>query len=475
MEQVPNLFKLYHDFTKRSEPPPNFHAWSAIGMISALLGKKCYIPQGHFTVFPNLYIVLVGDAGTRKTTAMDIAGNLLRLTSVPMAPDSATRESLIDDMAKNVVHTKVGNRPIDYWQSTAFVSELHEFLGGQHINRQMVMFLTAIWDRPVYKERTRKGGEVVIKNPYFTLLGCCTPGWMSENLKQNLISDGFARRTIFCLENEIANSVAWPKLLDEVQLLPLLKAQIQRINKMGGEFQLSKEALQLYIDTYPTFREEAKNHSEKIGSYFSSKHVLALKICMCLSAALRNDYVVDTEILKLSFKFLSETEKTLDKVFSNIGRNELKAILNNVVDIIQASPKGLTKEEIYAAGIYDNANLQEFDEVLNVLMESGIAEAKCETFAGKPVFRLLKSVKPAKALNLLELAGRTVVSASETSSDPTPVGQEYRLDPIAEQLAVRQTVAEAAHGRGILFQGKMSKLLGKAETPSESEEDMSDV
>ena len=73
-----DIFALYQDFTKRTEPPPNYHAWSLIGAISALLGKKCYIPQGHFTVFPNLYIVLVGQAAMRKSTALNIAKNFVR-------------------------------------------------------------------------------------------------------------------------------------------------------------------------------------------------------------------------------------------------------------------------------------------------------------------------------------------------------------------------------------------------------------
>ena len=468
MEETPNLFKLYHSFTKRSEPPANFHAWSVIAMISAALGKKCFIPQGHFTVFPNLYIVLVGDAGSRKTTAMDTAGNLLSLINIPRAPDSATRESLIDDMAANKVSAKVGGKEVVYSQATAFVSELHEFLGGKHINHQMVMFLTAIWDRIEYKERTRKGGVVSITNPYFTLLGCCTPNWMNSNLKQNVISDGFARRTIFVLENEIENAVAWPELHEEeAKLLPILKHQIERIHKLGGKFYLTDEAREMYIKVYPTFRLKGEKFSDKVKTYFSSKHVLLLKICMCMSAAMRNDRIVDTSILRLAMSFLDESEKSLEQVFGDVGRNELKAFLTRVFNYITA--KGTCfMQDILNSGIYDDINKMELEEVVKVLEEQGRISWKSESFSGPPICRPVQSAKPDKARNLLELAGRTVPSASEKTSDLQVSGEEYRLDPVTEQLLAQKTLREVVRNNGVLYRGKMSVLLQKPDSPADS-------
>jgi hypothetical protein len=198
---VPNFFELYARYTDRTEPPPNFHAWSAVGAISALLGKKCQIPQGHWTIFPNLYIVLVGSPGTRKSTAMNIAKKLVRLVSeIPIAAESTSREALIDFMATSRVMCTSNGADISYWQASSFGTELEQFLGGKHINQAMVGFLTAIWDESIFVEQTRKGGTVTINNPYFTMLGCCTPGWVTEKLKNDVITDGFSRRVIFALE-----------------------------------------------------------------------------------------------------------------------------------------------------------------------------------------------------------------------------------------------------------------------------------
>jgi hypothetical protein len=457
-----NFFKLYNDFVYHSEPPPNFHAWSAIAAIGALLGKKCFIPQGHFTVFPNLYIVLVGDAGSRKTTAMDVAANLVRLADkVPLAPDSATRESLIDDMATNKVEATVDGRDFSYWQSAAFVSELHEFLGGKHINHQMVMFLTAIWDRPEYKERTRKGGEVRIRNPFFSLLGCCTPTWMTENLKQNVISDGFARRTIFVLEHDVARLIPRPKLRPEEQnLLVDLETEVKRIFALNGLFSFTTEAGILFDESYPTFREQGKKYSDKVKTYFSSKHILVLKIAMCISAATRDDKVVDSVVLQMALDFLTESEKALDFVFAGIGRNELKPYADRLYDhIAKAGSEGLNLSGVMKYA-YDDTNAAEIEQMLTVLISQGRLKT-LDPVAGDVGLRYaaLKVRKLEPGRNLLEAASHIKPSLTEKIEALESDAGARQVAPMLERLATRQPPREVAQRKGILFQGNLRELL----------------
>lgn len=463
MEQHPNFFRLYHDYTKLSEPPPNFHAWSAIAVISALLGKKCFMPQGLFTVFPNLYVILVGDPGTRKSTAMNVAKRLTKLVErVPIAPESSTREALIDDMAKNKVTWEMDGKDISYWQSSAFVGELEQFFGGKHINSQMVGFLTAIWDEPEFKERTRKGGEVKIRNPYFSLLGCCTPGWMNDKLKNDVISDGFSRRGIFVLEKNLNCSNPDPVITPEEEAaLVLLEKEVQRIFLVAGRFSYTTEARFLWIAEYNKIREEAKHYSTKVQHYFSSKHILAQKIAMCLSAATRNDRIIDSIVLRAAFEFLGETEKTLDEVFSGVGRNELKAQADKVYQhIAKTEETGLTKGQLLGM-CYGDVNTQELDEILNALTGQNLVKLTSQSAAEAPRYRVGKVTKQAQARNLLELGGRIVPTSERPTSQHLVSAVKHLVDPTTERLLIRQQQQEALQLRGKLFQGKMRELLGQ--------------
>ncbi len=465
-----NFFAFYDDYVKSTEPPPNFHAWSAMGAISALLGKKCFIPQGHFTVFPNLYIVLVGDPGTRKSTAMNIAKRLVRLVpQVPIAPESSSREAMIDSMADSKVVATMNNKDVSYWQNSAFATEMQEFLGGKHINQAMVGFLTAIWDEPIFKERTRKGGEVIIHNPYFSLLGCCTPEWMNTKLKQDVITDGFSRRTIFALESELNTLNPWPESTPEqIENLAKLEIEVNRIFDITGLFTLTKEAREYYDYRYIHTREESKNFSPKVQNYFSSKHILALKLGMCLSAGIDSRRVISSEVIKLAFKFLEQSERSLDAVFSGVGRNELKAHADRIyARIADAGSKGITQRELLATS-YDDVNMIEFNEILEILQKQGRVHVSTgATSQDALTLKATALAKPAPAVPLLKLARRLTSSSEQTLGDSSAFSIARHLDPITERLLTHQKERKDQTASGLLLKGKPRPASESAPQSSE--------
>ena len=455
-----NFFSYYYEFTKTSEPPANFHAWTAIGVISALLGKKCFIPQGRFTVFPNLYIVLVGEPATRKSTAMDIGKKILRtIEQVKLAPESSTREALIDRMAANKVECTLFGKDISYWQASAFISEFEQFLGGKHVNQSMVGFLTDIWDIPLFEEHTRKGGTITIHNPFFSLVGCCTPSWMNTKLQSDVISDGFSRRTIFVLDKEKNCRNPWPVTSEfEETMRKALHTDVKRMFLLSGRFDFTKEARKYYDERYYQQDEEASKHSEKVRHYFSSKHILVLKISMCLSAAFRNDRIVDSTLLKLAFTFLDENEKRLDAVFSGVGRNELKPYLDLLVKTIEERRK-MTESTILELFLGDLGK----HEILGIIDEATtLGRIKLVGGVGSEVtYVALKAPEPVVVKNLLELASHTSPSLEETPQGSPPSTLVPALDPATEQLLATQKQRRDDSQTGVL-------LRGKPHTPSES-------
>ena len=454
---MPNFFQLYHEYTKKTEPPPNYHAWSAISAISALLGKKCQIPQGHFTVFPQLYIILVGSAGMRKSSAMNIAKNILRLVeTVPIAADSGSREGLIDDMAGNRVEYSYGGKNMAYWQSAAFVTEMKEFLGASHLNDRIVSFLTTIWDENIFKERTRKGGTVIINNPYFSILGCCTPGWMNENLKEDVITDGFSRRTIFVLEDTLNCLNSWPESTpSDFETLAKLVLEAKRINKIQGTFELSQPARQIYDQQYYKMREQAEQHGEKVQSYFTSKHILALKLAMCLSAGLNDSLLVTEDVMKTVFIFLEQSERALDTVFAGVGRNELKSLVEKGLQRIRATGRaGMTKAEFLRV-CYDDMKKIEVDEAWEVLMSTGAVQpVELKTAQDVPRVRAVVSNPLTPAVNLLELVSRLSWRPEQKMAATSAFSAASPLAPETERLLANEEERKVRLQKGVLLSGK---------------------
>ena len=65
-----NLLADYLEFQSGNEVNENYHIWSAISALSALVSRRIWVNQGYFKIFGNLYVVLLGPPGNGKTTAM---------------------------------------------------------------------------------------------------------------------------------------------------------------------------------------------------------------------------------------------------------------------------------------------------------------------------------------------------------------------------------------------------------------------
>ena len=91
----PDFFDQYLDYTKDTEACSIYHRWCSIISISALLARNVYLKFGHFTVYPNIYGMLIGEPGARKTTAIKIAKELLRQTGYhTFAPNKTSKEKI---------------------------------------------------------------------------------------------------------------------------------------------------------------------------------------------------------------------------------------------------------------------------------------------------------------------------------------------------------------------------------------------
>ena len=93
------LFDLYFEYVKDTESPKIFHRWSLIASVGALLGRQYYMPFGTTRIFPNQYIMLIGNPGTRKSSAIKTAKKILAHTGYDtFAAEKTTKEKFLLDL-----------------------------------------------------------------------------------------------------------------------------------------------------------------------------------------------------------------------------------------------------------------------------------------------------------------------------------------------------------------------------------------
>lgn len=369
-----NFFQLYDKLTDKTEPAKIYHLWGAISVIANIAGKKIWLPMGHFNIYPNLYLLFVGVAGNRKTTALDFSEKYFALSGVSSVADtSTTSEAVIETMAstKARIEFQYNKRMYSYQQYSPYCSEFNTFLGGKHINEGLVKFLTDIYDKErKYTYKTKNKGEYGIENPFFSFAGACTIGWFLDNLKGGLISSGFARRIIF-INSDHYFPIAIPELPEDYpMLIEELALEMKRVQALSGPMTLAPGTIELYKSLYPKWMEQANSAIPALQPYFSTKHVQVFKAAMACSLGLGNSLVIEPETYKLVVRMFDELEVYYPSLFAASGDNLLMKYTAQIISEIQKYPQGVKASTILGK-FWGDVDTQSLNEIVEVLRKTG--------------------------------------------------------------------------------------------------------
>ncbi len=94
-----DVYKTYFSFIRDTEPPLHYHRWCLLSSIGALLARQVYINHGHFKIYPNLYVTLLGEPASRKSTAIKLVKKLIRDSGYEtFAADKTSKEKFLLDL-----------------------------------------------------------------------------------------------------------------------------------------------------------------------------------------------------------------------------------------------------------------------------------------------------------------------------------------------------------------------------------------
>lgn len=299
--------------------------------------------QGIFLHYPNIYVVLVGSPGAKKSTAMNVAKKLIReIKDIPLAATAITKEALVRYMSEEDSPCKKSYKNVDgvieeYTPMSIFATELTHFMSVNPIG--MIDFLTTIYDEPVYEVKTKHAGNDLIEGPYITLLGCMTPDITSNFIKMNIITGGFARRSIFVWADSKQNELfPFPTVTHEQgQAWKACIEWAQKVKKVNGKFMWSKEARDWYEAWYinhkrnilPTIKDPM------VAGYYESKHVQLIKVTMLVALSESLELTLEKNYFTAALGFLDEAEQNLNRVFEGTGRNELAKVASKLIETIE--------------------------------------------------------------------------------------------------------------------------------------------
>lgn len=335
----PNFLRDYREFTSGNECHPTYHLFSSLIGLSSIISRRVWLDMDYFTIYPNLYVVLVGPPGNRKSSAMATTKYLLReLQKIPFSGECISKEKLVMDM---VEQERVIEGLPDTFQSkriyspmTICVTELSEFLSISAAG--MIGFLTDVYDQDFYEHKTKNKGSAVVTGPFLNLLACTTPEWITTYLRSDIISGGFSRRTLFVYETEKSARIPFPTVTPAMRAAwGRVLAHAHKLLDIRGPFIWHKEAKDFYIDWYTKL--EVPKEETTIG-YFETKHIQMLKVAMLIALSEGTELVLHKRHILGALDLLGLIEKNLGRVFQSMGRNLLNATATKVLDILRSSP-----------------------------------------------------------------------------------------------------------------------------------------
>lgn len=381
-----SFIRDYQIYSSGNEAHPNYHFFSSLVALASICAPRVWLDFGYFKIYPNLYVVLLGTAGNRKTTAKDICEDLLRdIGDVPISAEKTTKEKLVNDIAaeqRQFLALPPGLEFAEkYAPMTLMPTELSNFLGADE--KGMIDVLTTMYDRRFrqFDNRTKNRGSDVIYGPCVNILTCTTPSWITQYLKADIISGGFSRRIIFVYERGKGKPVPFPIVTEEqlaarkrmVEYAQLLKTSV-------GPFHWA-ETQKIYEQWYCT---QPRNNDDLLSGYYETKAQQILRIAMLVSLAENPNRVMLPRHWEMAVSFLDMIEENLAAVYSGLGRNVLSSVSQRVIDLMKMSPlmnirqmDGTTvevpslPEKDLRTALWRYANGREMDEILNHLLNSG--------------------------------------------------------------------------------------------------------
>lgn len=370
--------ECYVKLMQETEPAKIFDKWVGYSVVASALRRKVSLQLGRLIYFPNIYVVLVAEPGVaRKTQAIKYGVNFLNtIPDIRLSADSSTKEAMTDDMeGSGLDELMVDGTTLRHSSLNIISKEFESFLGQKKENTRMLTALTDLFDCPDdWSSRTRHGTSNKIINPWVNLLAATTPDSLASSLPSSAVGGGLTSRIMFIWADKKKKSVAIPSMTEEeVKLKERLEKDLYRISRMSGNFNMTAECIKKWTAWYDLFDEDESGNrickDKSFSGWYSRKPTYIIKIAMLRSAAESSSLIIEWRHVEEAIEAIREVEYSMGNAFKAIGKSEISAEVDNVLQIIREAKR--ISEKILMTRIWRDIDAQKFHNVIETLIKTG--------------------------------------------------------------------------------------------------------
>lgn len=378
-----NLFDLYFRYVQDTEPPTIFYRWALVAGIGAFLGRRFWLDMGRFRIFPNHYVMLIGDPGTRKNTVIRSVKELL--TNAGFTKFSATktrkekflldleegfselegaREKETSLLFKNLFGGEGGDDVFGHEPREVMIvaPEFNNFLPLGDL--EFLSDLGDLWDwddeKFFYKYRLKNSKSVHIFQPTISILAGNTHAGFQEMFPPQAIGQGILSRIILVYGEHSGRKVTFPTAGDERIKQEILKTFAAIREKVQGVATLTEDARRAIDLIYRSW----KPLEDVRFRHYSSRRLTHLLKLVLICAAARISSKIDVQDVVLASSILTFTEATMPKALGEFGKSKNAEVANKIMQTLYAATRPLKMQDLWKAV---SSDLEKFTDLSTLI------------------------------------------------------------------------------------------------------------
>jgi len=385
----PDFIASYLAYTRETECPTFFHRWTAVTSLSAYLGRQIFFNHGHFTLYPNLYAMLIGSPGTKKSSAIKIGAKLLKQAGYNTFAAKKTRqEKFLMDLAEQSTAKDIaaggegGGYDIldqNLWGESledeadsylhkppaeCFIAadEFNNFIGQGNLD--FVSILGELWDyEGVFDYKLKNSKSVFIPNPTITILGGNTPTGFSQAFPVESIGQGFFSRLLLVYGEPSGVKYTFPPPPDLEQQAYLITLLHRIKTEVVGEVRMTSESMDLLDRIYKTW---GGIDDLRFEHYTNRRLTHLIKMCLVIAAS-KCSKVITKQVIVEANTLLSFTEQLMPKALGEFGKARNSDVSHKVMVTIDTATAPVTLQQLWKVVHNDLENRNQLVEILSNL------------------------------------------------------------------------------------------------------------
>lgn len=384
-----DLFTLYMNLRKGSEPPAIFHRWAWMGCLGAKLGRRIFFPFGEQRIYPNHYIMFIGDPGSRKSVSIRGACGILSDSGYStFSANRSSKEKFLMDLAgmsDDPSITVKGHSKADVLDALALIDlssvgsnqsprecfinadEFNNFMGNGNIEFQSILGELWDWDneKKPWDLKLKNSESIKIWQPTVSILAGNTPTNFGLCFPLATIGQGFMSRLLLIHGEETNIKHTIPPTPD-----PIIKERIQRglakMSLLSGPMQITKDgyhAIDRIYNSWPALDDGRFRH------YSTRRFTHLIKVCMTVAAS-RYSMTISQEDVIHANTVLAYAETQMPKAMGELGKAKYAEAADKIMQHLYRAKLPVSNKELFKVVSNDVEKITDLGLILTMLQES---------------------------------------------------------------------------------------------------------